>query len=80
MKMVTLGGKYDGVFNHVRYEAKSAVRTQGGYKAGYRLNDGDWNWSAEKYDDPREAVEAAKALAREAISMGEQGPQADSAN
>ncbi|WP_153066255.1 MULTISPECIES: hypothetical protein [Xanthomonas] len=73
MKTAVMGRRSDGVFNHVRYEARSAVRLQGGFKAGYRLNDQHWSWSREKHDDVNQALEAAVKLAREAISMGEKG-------
>ncbi|MBB5673729.1 hypothetical protein ABQ039_011900 [Xanthomonas sp. WHRI 6108] len=77
MKIAVMGRKSSNVFNHVRYEARSGVHAQGGFKAGYRLNDDVWSWSATKFDDVNQAHEAAVKLAREAISMGERGPEED---
>ncbi|MBB3822275.1 hypothetical protein FHT03_001042 [Xanthomonas arboricola] len=74
MKTAAMGRQFRNVFNHVPYEAKSAVHMQGGYKAGYKLEGGDWSWSTEKFDDATQALEAAMQLARDAISMGEKGP------
>lgn len=71
MKTAVMGRKSQNVFNHVRYEARSAVHMQGGFRAGYRLNDNDWVWSTKKFDDASQALEAAELLAREAISMGD---------
>lgn len=77
MNAASLARSARGVFNHVRYTARAAVRVKGGYKVGYQLEDEAWNWSEAKYADLEKALEAAVEQAHEAISMGESRPKSD---
>ncbi len=71
MPLMRMGKTIDGVFNHVPYQAKGMFSPSGGFKAGYRINKGDWIWGSDRIDDLESAVETACKMAREAIAMGE---------
>lgn len=78
MKTATLGGTTTGHYRGVGYEAKAIFSAMGGYKAGYRFDkEADWKWGDGRFESLDAALDAASALARDAISSGHHEAKSD---
>lgn len=78
MNAATLGRVDAGNYLGVSYQAKGMFSAAGGYKAGYRFDiKAEWTWGEGKFETLNAAVDAACALAREAISAGRHEAQHD---
>lgn len=72
MNAAELGRVAAGNYLGVSYQAKGMFSAAGGYKAGYRFDvKEEWTWNQGKFQTLNAAVDAACALAREAISAGD---------
>lgn len=78
MNVANLGKAVAGNYRGVSYQAKGMFSPMGGYKAGYRFDiKAKWTWGEGKFETLDAAIDAACALAREAISSGRQEAQVD---